>query len=332
VRIVALEEHFTTVAIRRANAGHPLEDMYVHMAEAGMWQAATDMPPGLADLGERRLADMNAAGIDLQVLSQNAPATESLNGRLGTSLAREANDVVAEAVRAYPDRFAAFATLPMADPKAAADELERAVSDLGLCGAMVNGHVGGLYLDDASYWPVFERAEALHTPIYLHPTWPVQSVFDACYAGFTPVVSELLATAAWGWHVDTGLHVLRLILGGVFDRFPGLQVIVGHMGEALPSMVWRADWVLAPVIQLTRPIKDYFYDHVSITTSGVFDYAAFASALHAFGADRIMFAVDYPYSPNQEGRAFLDSLPISPTDRAKIASGNAERLLKLDRA
>jgi predicted TIM-barrel fold metal-dependent hydrolase len=332
LRIVALEEHFTTIAIRQANAGHPLEDMYVHMAEAGMWQAATDMPPGLADLGDRRLADMDAAGIDLQVLSQNVPATESLNGSLAARLAREANDAVAEAVRAHPDRFAAFATLPMADPSAAADELERAVTDLGLCGAMVNGQVNGLYLDDASCWPVFERSEALHRPIYLHPTWPVQSVFDACYAGFTPVVSELLATAAWGWHVDTGLHVLRLILGGVFDRFPGLQVIVGHMGEALPSMVWRADWVLAPVNDLPRPIKDYFYDHVSITTSGVFDHAAFASALHAFGPDRIMFSVDYPYSPNQEGRAFLDSLPVSSGDREKIAYRNAERLLKLPRA
>ncbi|MFD9903574.1 amidohydrolase family protein [Streptomyces sp. NPDC059063] len=329
MRVIALEEHFTTAAIRRANADHPMERFYRMLADEGFWPPGDDRPPGITDLGERRLSDMDASGIDVQVLSHTVPATESLDPGVAVGLAREANDVMADAVAAHPDRFAALATLPMTDPEAAAAELERTVSTLGFRGAMVNGHVGGRYLDDPSFRPVFACAEALSVPVYLHPNRPPQAVFDACYSGFSPLVDEALGCAAWGWHVDTGLHALRLIVGGVFDRFPGLQMIIGHMGEALPSMIWRADWMLTPAAGLPRRVKDYFCDHFSVTTSGVFDYAPFVSALHALGTDRILFSVDYPYSANAAGRAFLDGLPVSPADREKIAHGNAERILGL---
>jgi uncharacterized protein len=327
MKIIALEEHFTTPAIQDANINDPIYVMHRQFAQRTGGVGL--LPAEIRDLGEKRLAAMDAAGIDIQVLSQTAPATENLDAPAAVRLAQASNDTLAAAIRQHPARFSGFATLPMPDPRAAANELERAVMSLGLVGALVNGHVAGRYLDDEFFWPVFERAEALDVPIYLHPNRPPQPVFDACYSGFSPVVSAMLGTAAWGWHIDTGLHVLRLILGGVFDRFPRLQMIIGHMGEALPSMMWRANWGLNPISGLARSVKDYFYEHFYVTTSGIFDYPPFVAAVHAVGTDRILFSVDYPYSSNQEAVAFLNRLPIRSSDKVKIAYVNSERVLKL---
>lgn len=321
MKIIALEEHFMTQAVREASADHPIARLYE--------ETIPHFIGPLLDLGERRIADMDAAGIDLQVLSHTIPGPESLPADTAVKLSTVANDALAEAVAAHPDRFAGFAVLPMPAPQAAALELDRAVTDLGFVGAMINGHVGGRYLDDEFFWPVFETAERLGVPVYLHPNRPPEPVFAASYAGFTPVVSEILSNAAWGWHIDTGLHLLRLILGGVFDRFPNLQIIIGHMGEALPSMIWRAGSVLDRVAGLNRPLVDYFTDNCYVTTSGLFQYAPFAAVLHALGTDRILFSVDYPFSGNTEARAFLDNLPLSRPDKEKIAHGNTEKLLRL---
>jgi predicted TIM-barrel fold metal-dependent hydrolase len=245
-------------------------------------------------------------------------------------MAAETNDVMAEAISAHPDRFAAFAALPMPDPDAAAKELERTVRDLDFVGTLINSHVGGRFLDDEFFSPVLEAAEALDVPIYLHPNRPPQAVVDAYYSGFSRVVSEILATAGWGWHIDCGLHLLRLIVGGVFDRYPRRQVIVGHMGEAVPAMLWRADSVLNRVVDLDKPVKDYYFrSNVSITISGILDDIAFAAALNAVGIDRMMFSADYPFHSSTETREYLDRLPGEPTDKEKIAHLNAERLLKL---
>ena len=210
------------------------------------------------------------------------------------------------------------------------------VTHHGFLGALIHGHIGGRYLDDQFFWPVFEMAERLDVPIYLHPKRPPQAVEDACYGGFETMVSEILATTGWGWHVDTGLHVLRLILGGVFDRFPKLQIIIGHMGEALPSMIWRANSEFGPAAKyLKRRVIDYFHQNIHVTTSGYYaapdgsiDYAAFIGLLHAIGIDRILFSVDYPYSDNRACKRFLENLPISPGDKEKVAHLNAEQLLK----
>ena len=210
------------------------------------------------------------------------------------------------------------------------------VTNHGFLGALIHGHIRGRYLDDQFFWPVFEMAEKLDVPIYLHPKRPPQAVEDTCYGGFETMVSEILATTGWGWHVDTGLHVLRLILGGVFDRFPKLQIIIGHMGEALPSMIWRANSELGPAAKyLKRRIIDYFQQNFHVTTSGYYaapdgsiDYAAFIGLLHAIGIDRILFSVDYPYSDNRACKRFLENLPISRDDKEKVAHLNAERLLK----
>lgn len=322
MRVITLEEHFWTDALTDA------------LAEAN--RAALAMPrlgalaDDLRDLGERRLADMDAAGIDVQVLSVAPPAAQELDPEAAVRLSRDANERLAAAVGEHPDRFAGFATLPTPDPDAAAAELERTVTEHGFKGAMINGHTDGRFLDDEKFWPIFERAEALGVPVYLHPTYPTDQAMDVYYRGFDDQVSATLATSGWGWHAETGLHVLRIILAGVFDRFPGLQMIIGHMGENLPFSLARADERLTPVATgLKRRVGDYFRDHFYVTTSGYFTDAPLLCTLMVLGADRILFSVDYPFSSNGRGRAFLDGTPISEADREKIAHGNAERLLGL---
>jgi predicted TIM-barrel fold metal-dependent hydrolase len=319
MRVVALEEHYITQAFRDANVEHPLVRNII----------SEQLLRRLLDLSELRLASMDAAGIDVQVLSHTTPGPEGLEASVAARLAVEANDLAAEAIAAHPSRFVGLATLPTPDPDAAANELERTVSRMGFVGALVNGHVNGRYLDDRFFWPMFEAAQALGAPIYLHPAWPPQAAVSALYSGLSPAVDTALASGGWGWHIDTGLHVLRLVLSGLFDRFPRLQLIVGHLGEALPSMLWRAGRIMNGISGLERPLEEYFTQNISVTTSGVFDHAAFAAAVHALGVDRILFAADYPYSQNDQARSFLDGLPVSSLDREKIAHANAERLLGL---
>ena len=228
MRVIAIEEHFITppgfaLTERLGKVGAPIH----------MWAEQ------LGDLGERRLADMDAAGIDVQVLSTPAIGVEELDPAEALKMATEVNDVLAKAVADHPDRFAGFAVLPTLDAAAAANELERTVKELGFKGALINGHTRGRFLDDQAFWPIFERAEALDVPIYLHPTPPPPQVREAYYSGLPGMVGNVLALAGWGWHCETGLHALRLVLGGVFDRFPRLQVIIGHMGENIPFSLAR---------------------------------------------------------------------------------------------
>jgi predicted TIM-barrel fold metal-dependent hydrolase len=320
MRVIALEEHFWTPAIAEAIGGLRNPD------------AGADSPLGanLADLGERRIAAMDASGIDLQVISHTTPGVQHLDGVTAVPLAREANDVLAAAVRERPDRFAAFATLPTSEPAAAADELSRAVGELGFLGAMVNGHTGGRFLDDPAFAPLLERFERLDVPLYLHPTEPVPAVREAYYEGFEPTVTWFLSAAAWGWHSETALHVLRMVLGGVFERHPQLQLVVGHMGEMLPFMLARIDDNLPPKLTgLDRLPSEYILANVHITTSGLFTLPPLQCALTVFGIDRVLFSVDWPYAANEPGMRLLETAPVSPDDLEKLAHGNAERLLGL---
>lgn len=312
--MIAIEEHYRSPEVSAAVGGAP---------------RPPDVEARLADLGERRLADMDAAGIDLQVLSHVGGA-EMLEPAVAIPLVRAENDRLARVVAGRPDRFQAFALLPVGDPEAAADELARTVGELGFRGAMVSGRPAGRFMDDPVFDPLWARAEALGVPIYLHPAPPPGAVVEAYYAGFRPEVSRSLATFAWGWHIETAIHVLRLIAGGVFDRFPRVQVVVGHMGEALPFMLDRAAERLSPsVTGLERELPGYFRENVHVTTSGFFTEALLRCAVDVLGADRVMFSVDYPFSDNREGRDFLDQAPLSDADRERIAHGNAERLLGL---
>jgi predicted TIM-barrel fold metal-dependent hydrolase len=321
MRTIALEEHISTPALQQAFAagtrGAPSE--YVRTIQAK-----------LLDLGPGRLADMDAGGIDVQVLSLAVADLDRLNAATATSLVREANDLMAAAVRAHPTRFAAFAAVPLREPDQAASELERSVRTMGFKGALVNGTSDGLFLDDPRFTPFWEAAHSLRVPVYLHPAPPPDPVRQAYFSGLPDDLAFFLATAAWGWHAETGLHVLRLIVSGLFDRFPGLQVIIGHMGENLPFSLARADTILARRRSpLQRRVAEYALHHLHLTTSGYFTLPPLLCALQVFGADRILFSVDYPYSTNAQGRAFLDALPLSPADLHKIAHANAERLLNL---
>jgi uncharacterized protein len=285
----------------------------------------------LRDLDDGRVAAMDAAGVDVQILSLTSPGVEQLDAPEAVAFARETNDLLAEAVRRHPGRFAGFAALPTAAPEAAADELERTVRDHGFKGALINGHTRGRYLDDEFFWPILERAEALGVPIYLHPTPPPRPVIEASYTGnYAPGVTAGLATAAWGWHIETAIHALRLILSGAFDRYPNLQLVVGHMGETLPFMLPRIDLALpTEMTKLDRPIGAYLRENLHYTFGGFNWVQAFLDLLLQVGVERIMFSADYPYASMDEARDFLDGLPVSPADREKIAHGNAEHLLGL---
>jgi predicted TIM-barrel fold metal-dependent hydrolase len=317
MRIVALEEHFLVP---------PLVHAHFDASSNPGYSPESDIVLGDLDVG--RLSAMDEHGITQQVISASMPGADLLDGDAGIRFAQETNNRLGEAVRRHPGRFGGFAHLPMREPNAAADELERAVSDLGFRGAMVNGLTDGRFLDDERFTPVLARAVALDVPIYIHPNLPPKAVYDCYYQGLPGRTGPLLASGIFGWHSETAIHVFRLVLAGTFEKFPGLTVIVGHMGEMLPFMLGRADDVL--MSRGANPISQTIVENVYITTSGVFHISPFLNALTAFGADRIMFSVDYPYSANAPARKFFDALPLSPADRIKIAHGNADRLLKLD--
>ena len=321
MQTITLEEHISTPefleAMGTARRGHPVLDM---------WQASRDK---LFDVGKDRLADMDAAGIAIQVLSLSG-SMDALDPALATALARDTNDKLAAAVRAYPDRFAAFATLALQEPENAALEFERCVRQLRFKGALVNGTSDGLFLDHRRFTPLFETAQALDVPIYLHPGLPPQLVQKAYYEGLPGDLGFVLSAPGWGWHVETGMHCLRMIVSGLFDRFPKLKIVIGHLGEALPFYIVRADDFLSQNAKhLERRVSEYFHEHFYITTSGCFSLPPLLCALQVIGADRILFSVDYPYNSNAEGRAFLDALPVGAEDKAKISHGNAQRLLRL---
>ena len=329
MRIVALEEHYTVPRIVAgispdaiARRGFPGPDF--------VW-AQTTRRNELADLGDARLADMDAAGITVQVLSVAGPGADLVPGQPGIDLARAYNDALAEACARHPTRYRGFAHLPLLTPEAAADELQRTVKELGFHGVLVNGATDGRFLDDPAFEPILARAEALDLPIYLHPGIPTLAVRNAYYDGLPGNFSFSMALSTWGWHYDTAIHTLRLVLSGALDRHPGLKIVIGHMGEALPFMLDRIDATTAAEAKarLKRSARQTILDQVWITTSGFFTMVPFMAALMSFGVDRIMFSVDYPFASNARARAFLDELPVSPADRAKIAHGNADRLLRL---
>ena len=323
MRTITLEEHFAT----RGFLDGPGRPFLERAISAGGRMAK--ILEQVADVGAGRIAEMDAAGIDIQVLSLNSPGVEQLDPDHAVALAHEANAFLADAVQRYPARFFGFATLPIASPEIAAAELERTVRELGFKGALINGHHRGRYLDDKFFWPILERAESLSVPIYIHPTQPPPAVVEAWYAGFSPEVSFMFANAGWGWHIETAVHVLRLILGGVFDRFPKLQVIIGHMGEAIPFMMSRVDIMSPSITGLQRPVSAYLRENVHYTFSGFNFTPTFLDLLLQAGVDRIMFSADYPYGSMPQARAFLDHLPVSAADRERIAHGNAERLLQM---
>jgi len=325
MKTITLEEHFASPHYMDG-PGKPMKEQLSKLEGNPMQR----VPEQLVDLGEKRIAEMDAAGITMQVLSLNAPGVEQMDANEAVSMAKETNDFLLSGINNHPERFAGFAALPMANAKAAVAELERCMKETGFKGAVINGHIRGKYLDDQSFWPVLECAEALNAPIYLHPTMPPAQVQEAYYSGFSPMVSNMLAMAGWGWHIETAVHIIRLVLGGTFDRFPNLQFIIGHMGEGLPFMMERMNKVLRPeVTKLQRSMNEYLRENVYYTFSGFNYIQNFINLLMEVGTDRIMFSADYPYAPMKEATTFLEQLPVSSKDRERIAYGNATTLLQL---
>lgn len=320
MRTIALEEHFATPEFLEG-PGRKLKDQAQKFGGR-----AAKLLDQLCDVGEARIAEMDAAGIDVQVLSLTSPGTEQLEAGEAVVFARAANDFLADAIGSNPTRLAGFAVLPTAAPDESAAELQRAMQQHGFKGAVINGHSRGRYLDDKFFWPIFEAAEALNAPIYLHPTQPPQPVIEASYGGFSPIVTDMLAGAGWGWHIETAIHVIRLILGGVFDRFPKLQIVIGHMGETLPFMMERLDVMPVAMTGLNRPISSYLAENVHYTFSGFNFVPTFLNLMLEVGIDRIMFSTDFPYASMARARAFFDSLPLSAADKERIGHRNAERL------
>jgi len=333
------EAHFLTKeyqAYLQSRKEVPREEMYKGFLrlwfDQGVWEPhAARLEEKLLDLGDGRIRDMDESGIDVQILSLTAPGCEQFSADVGTEQARKANDVLAQAVRRYPGRFIGLAALAPQNPTEAAKELERCVKELGFKGAKINSHVGLDYLDEEKYWPIFEVAEKLDVPIHLHPVTPHPTMLGL-YAKY----GFALSGPVLGFGAETALHALRLIFSGLFDRYPRLKIILGHLGEGLVFWIWRIDFtVRKPWIdeevkpRIKKAPSQYIRDNFVVTTSGMFATPAFMSVLHEIGADRIMFAVDYPYESNEEAVRWLEQVPIPDIDKERVAHVTADRLLKL---
>jgi len=306
-QVITLEEHFTSPKLR-ALRGVP----------------DSPVQRRLDDLGELRIREMDEAGIDLQVISENNPATHNLDADSAVTLARASNDRLHEAVRAHPGRFAGFATLPTPNPKAAADELERAVTKLGFKGGMIMGTTHGRFMDDKQFRPIFERAAALDVPLYIHPSPPLPAVQESYFKEY-----PYLAVAPLGFGLETLTHTVRLIVSGLFDALPTLKIIVGHLGETAPFTLWRTNDILAERRPMPRSFADYYREHFWLTTSGAFSDAALTCSIAEMGIERILFSIDWPFMRNTAGRKWIDAAPVGAQDRALILGGNARKLLKL---
>jgi 2,3-dihydroxybenzoate decarboxylase len=312
--VIALEEHYWDAELEKTFTG----------SEAGR--------PGLQmeqlhDLGALRIKEMDEAGIDIQVLSHGAPSTQKLPADTAVALTRRVNDRLHAVVAGNPQRFAAFAALPTAVPDAAADELER-TAKLGFKGAMLHGLADGVFLDDKKFWPIYERAQALDLPIYMHPSLPqadVRRIYYDDYVKDFPMITR----ATWGYTVETATLAIRMVLSGMFEKFPKLKIILGHLGETLPFLVWRIDMTLKRPGQKGMSFRDIFSNNFYVTTSGNFSNPALLCCVMEMGIDHIMFAVDWPFVPNPPGTQWMEGVPLCDEDKAKILSGNAKRLLRM---
>lgn len=316
-RVIAIEEHYLDPDItahfhgRDARGGGPLIKK-------------------LEDVGVERIKNMDESGIDVQILSHAPPATQRMNAEDGVPAAIAANNKLAEICKVHPDRLGGFAMLPTGDVKASAGELERCVNDLGFKGAMIHGLIGDDrdFIDNQKYWPIFERAEALDVPLYIHPAMPHPAVFDAYFKDYAEKYPAFV-TAGWGFTMETATAGIRLVLSGVLDKHPGTKIILGHLGEGLPFLMWRIDMALNRPGNDGVKFRELFTKHFYITTSGFFSDPALLLSIQEMSVDKILFAVDYPFVPNEPGPKWMDHLMLNIDDKAKILHGNAEKLLRM---
>jgi 5-carboxyvanillate decarboxylase len=339
---IAVEEHFSTPEFQDlmrqitskeyANKQVVEEERYLghevswvgagvkHTTKAGEVFILDDI---ICDVGDKRLKIMDDEGIDVAVLSFVAPGLQILDPVTGTAMSKDLNNWLADKVKVHPDRFVGLATLAPQDPVAAANEFERCVTELGMRGTLINSHTKGEYMDDKKFWPIFETAEKLGVPVYIHPRSPSPQMIDP-YIGFPDLCGSMLGFAA-----ETSLHAVRLMLSGVFDEYPNLKIILGHLGEAIPNWLWRIDNRLKRISDpsLVKHLPSYYFrNNFAVTTSGMYWDPAFNFAYQVLGADNILFASDFPFENHYVAGEFLDNSDISPADKEKVAHLNAERL------
>lgn len=316
--LIALEEHFLSTAILDA-----YDDQYREQ-----YKAIPGVKAKLGDLETVRLSEMDKGGIRLQVVSHAC-----IPGAPNPELCRKGNDQLAAAIRKNPDRLAGLAVLPMASPKESAIELERCVKELGFPGALIDNHADGKYFDGDEYDVMWQKAEELDVAIYLHPTWPTEDMMRSYTGNFTTGATMSMSASGWGWHTETGLHVLRLYAAGLFDKFPKLKIIIGHFGEMLPFMLHRVSKLSSRWGEQHRKFLQVWKENIWLTTSGVWSLDPLKCILGNTNIDHILFSVDYPFETNENGLKWMVELEqsglVSREDLEKIAYRNAEKLLKI---
>lgn len=315
-QVIAIEEHYWDAEMAAT---------YNDSATGG----SQKMQTLLRDIDGERIQQMDQGGIDIQVLSHGAPASQRLDPKTAVAMTAGVNDRLRDICAARPDRFAGFASLPTTVPEACADELERAVRDLGMKGAMVHGLTGdGVFFDDRRFWPVFERAQALDVPLYMHPAVPHPAVVEAYYKDYVGDYPALL-NAAWGFTVETATQGIRIVLSGVLDEYPDVKIVLGHLGEGLPFLLWRIDHALSRPGNKPLNFREKFSRNFWITTSGNFSDPALLCSIQELGTDRILFSIDWPFVENAPGVEWLESVHLNQEDKNKILHGNAKKLLKM---
>lgn len=316
--LIALEEHFFSTGVLNS-----LDDKY-----AEQFKFVPGLRDKLGDLDQLRLSEMEKGKISMQIISHAC-----VPGAPTTTQCREGNDQLAAACKKHPDRFAGFAVLPMADPEEATKELERSIKQHGFVGALIDNHVHGKYYDGPEYHSVWQKAEELDVPVYLHPVWPSENMLMQYTGNFTDGASRSLGASGWGWHTDCGLHVLRLHASGLFDKFPKLKIIIGHMGEMLPFQLQRVCNLSVRWGDIKRQLKQVWEENIWITTSGVWSLDPLRCILHNTPLDHILFSVDYPFEKNENGLKWMEELErsglVTKDQLEMIAYKNSEKLLKV---
>lgn len=331
MRIIALEEHIGNRQLSEAtnsliSTSYPYYKTFLNPNPA-------DAPsiPDLQQLGERRIKELDAAGIDMEIVSYTNP-TQYLTGNDAVNIAKAANDTLADLVKPYPARFRAFATLPWSEPQAAADELRRTVKEYRFVGTLISGRPqpGNVFLDDPMYYPVWEALTELDLPVYIHPNYTTEDACKSYYSNLGDQLDCVLSTYGYGWHFEAGLQVIRMILAGVFEKFPALKVISGHWGEMVPYYLPRLDQMFSPAVTGLKEVFSYYYKrNVYVTPSGLYDNDSLIYCISKLGIDHILFSADFPYIPMTGAHAFMANAPISDEDKEKFGSLNAEKLLHL---
>ena len=323
IKLIATEEHFSPPSYLIDIVNQTVKKTDEEIAQLRIECAR--------EFGETRITEMDAAGIDVQVLMISTVRMKRLNGEAEIEFSSEANSYLYEITKSFPGRFEGFAVVPMSVPEAAAEEITLAITKYGFKGVMISGNIDGRFLDDPFFEPILERAVSLNIPIYLHPYPPTQTVYETLFTGnYSPEVAGVFSKAGWWWHIETALHIIRIILGGVFDRYPSLQIIVGHMGETLSFMLPRLEYRLhQDLTKLERQIGEYLRENVYYTFGGFNYLPNFLNLFLQVGADRIMFSSDYPYSDLNKAADFVRNLPICDMDKRRVSYENAAKLLNI---